>query len=228
MRRSGAPSQRSFSGLLNLPSPKTPANLGGCSPRVSELKTSIQPATHGLSSNSGGGMTSEAKDSGSSQSAPGQGPNVSLSISSQLPSPSTQPAHLRKPQSPALQNRSPLLQLNRPTAVLRHPSPADARLLGQNPNLVTVSMSTNPSGMRSGIYSNSEAKKPFPSTLTPAAAVDSTTNSTSFRCFHNLLISCDTLHQVFCMRLGEEIWSQAQEMGRRWAAACCNHHCPAH
>ena len=126
------------------------------------------------------------------------GPNESLSRSCQLPSPSTQPVHLTKPQSPALQNRSPLLQLNRPTAVLRHPSPAGARLLGQNPNLVTVSMSTNPSGMRSGIYSNSEAKKPFPSPLTPAAAVvtwsavaEKQTSERSRYLLENLAVCCD-------------------------------------
>lgn len=183
MRRSGAPSQRSFSGLLNLPSPKTPVenlvNLGGGSPRVSDLTTSIQPTTLGFSSNSDGGTTSEAKYSGSSQTAlGGQGPNALLSRSSQLSSPSTQPMHLRKPQSPTLQNRSPLLQLNRPTVVARQPSPVGARLLGQN--------STNQSPvMGSSICSSttlvSEAKKHFPSSLTPAAAAESTTNSTSFR-----------------------------------------------
>ena len=231
MRRSGAPSQRSYSGLLKLPSPKTPVekvNLGGGSPGVSNSKTNFQPATHGLGSNAGGGMiTSEVRDSKSSLTAPGLGSDLLPSRSAQLSSPSTQPVRLG---SPTLPNRSPLLQLNRPAAVLRQPSPAGAT---QNPNPVTVSISTNWSPvMRSSICSNSqsqsEAKKLFPNnptrSVTPAAAVD----STSFRCFHNLLTFCDTLFQVLCMCLGQEICSQAQEMGRRWAAARCKHNCLAH
>ena len=238
MRRSGAPSQRSFSGLLNLPSPKTPVekvNLGGGSLGVSNSKTNFQPATHGLGSNAGGGMiTSEVRDSKSSLTAPGLGSDLLPSRSAQLSSPSTQPVRLG---SPTLPNRSPLLQLNRPAAVLRQPSPAGATFLAQNPNPVTVPISTNWSPvMRSSICSNSqsqsEAKKLFPNNptrpVTPAAAVDTTTNSTSFRCFHNLLTFCDTLFQVLCMCLGQEICSQAQEMGRRWAAARCKHNCLAH
>ena len=198
MRRSGAPSQRSFSGLLKLPSPKThveKVNLGGGSPGVSNSKTNFQPATHGLGSSAGGGMiTSEVRDSKSSLTAPGLGSDLLPSRSAQLSSPSTQPVHLG---SPTLPNRSPLLQLNRPAAVLRQPSPVGATFLAQNPNPVTVPISTNWSPvMRSSICSNSqsqsEAKKLFPNNptrpVTPAAAVDTTTNSTSFRCFHNLIL----------------------------------------
>ena len=178
-------------------------------------------------------MTSEGKDSNSSLTPPGLGTDLLPSRSAQLSSHSTQPMHVRKPQSPTLPNRSPLLQLNRPAAVLRQSSPAGARLLGQNPNQVTVPMPTNRSPvMRSSISSNSqsqsEATKLFPNNLTPVAAVDTTTTSTSFRCFHNLLTFCDALLQVLCMCLGQEICSQAQEMGRRWAAASCKHHCLAH
>ena len=176
-------------------------------------------------------ITSEVRDSKSSLTAPGLRSDLLPSRSAPLSSPSTQPVHLG---SPTLPNRSPLLQLNRPAAVLRQPSPAGAT---QNPNPVTVSISTNWSPvMRSSICSNSqsqsEAKKLFPNnptrSVTPAAAVDTTTNSTSFRCFHNLLTFCDTLFQVLCMCLGQEICSQAQEMGRRWAAARCKHNCLAH
>ena len=204
MRRSGAPSQRSFSGLLNLPSPKTPVqnmNLGEGSPGVSNSKTNIHSATQGLSSNAGEGMmTSEVKDSKSSLKAPGLESDLLPSKSAQMYSPSTQPVHLRKPESPTLPNRSPLLQLNCPAAVLRQSSPAGPRLLGQNPNQATTSIPTTWSpAMRSSTckisQSPSEAKKLFPSNLTPAAAVDTaTTNSTSFRCFHNRTSSySDTL-----------------------------------
>ena len=197
MRRSGAPSQRSFSGLLNLPSPKIPTNLlshktpiekgslgGGC-PELSNSKNCIQPGVYGHNSNAGGGMiTSEVKSSESSLKAPGQGPHLLLSGPVQLSSPSTQPVHLRKPQSP---NRSPLLQLNRPAAVLRQPPPVGAKLVGQNPN--QVSMPTNRSPVlwsSTSSKSPSEAKKPFSSNLAPAAAVDTTTtNSTTFRCLYN-------------------------------------------
>merc|ERR1719186_914941 len=134
-------------------------------------------------------MTSEAKDSKSSLTPPGLGTDLLPSRSAQLSSRSTQPMHARKPQSPTLPNRSPLLQLNRPAAVLRQSSPAGARLLGQNPNQATTSIPTTWSpAMRSSTcnisQSPSEAKKLFPSNLTPAAAVDTaTTNSTSFGYF---------------------------------------------
>ena len=209
MRRSGAPSQRSFSGLLNLPSPKTSAdilspktpeeklNLGGGSPKVLASETCMmQSGAYGTGSNAGRGMiTSETTDSESSLTVLGQERHLLLSGPAQMSSPSTQPVHLRNPQSP---NRSPLIQLNRPDAVLKQPSPANAKLLGQNPIQSPF--------MRSSICNNSpsEAKKPFSSNLTPAAAADSTTiNSTSFRCLQNLLIFDYTLFlQVLCMCLG--------------------------
>ena len=227
MRRSGAPSQRSFSGLINLPSPKTSVekvHLGGGSPGVPDSKNCFQSATHGLSPSAGGGATSAGKDAGSSVTD--QGSDVSFSGSAQFSSPSSQTVHMGKPQSPIFQNRSPLLNLNRTTA--RQPSPAGVRLLNPSPNQEMTSMPTNPPPvMRPSCYINSpiqiEAKKSFPSNLTPAAAVD-ITNSTTFRCFDNLILFCDgfrrvtpasgTLH-VFGGRNLRESTRNGREMG------CC-------
>ena len=216
MRRSGAPSQRSFSGLINLPSPKTSVekvHLGGGSPGVPDSKNCFQSATHGLSPSAGGGATSAGKDAGSSVTD--QGSDVSFSGSAQFSSPSSQTVHMGKPQSPIFQNRSPLLNLNRTTA--RQPSPAGVRLLNPSPNQVMTSMPINPSPVvRPSCYSN-------PSNLTPAAAVD-ITNSTTFRCFDNLILLCDgfrrvtpalgTLH-VFGGRNLRESTRNGREMG------CC-------
>ena len=193
MRRSGAPSQRSFSGLLNLPSPKTSVekvHLGGGSPVVTDSKNCFQSATHGLSPSAGGGVTSAAKDVGSPVT--GQGSDAMFPGSAQFSSPSSQPVHMGKPQSPIFQNRSPLLNLNRTT--VRQPSPAGVRLLNPSPIQVQVMPTNPPPVMRPSCYINSviqiEAKKSFPSNLTPAAAVD-ITNSTTFRCFDNLILFCD-------------------------------------
>ena len=178
MRRSGAPSQRTFSGLLNLPSPKTPIGGGGL--RAPDAKTSIDAGTHGLSSYAGAATSEETNSVSSCTKESGQGAISSL----QLFSPYTCPG---LPQNPTFQKRSPLLHLNHSSEVQSHPS---------SPKPMTFIPTNQYPVMQPNIHSKGQNHQEFTKSLqtnqTPAAAVD-TTNNPSFRCFCNLSMLSDIL-----------------------------------